>query len=321
MKDQLYKVLIHFNPKFSNYWDTITPCNIGEKPNSLGKYYLNFSSKVPYPYRLDSEGIPLFLLNDNWIYHPTVICQYAIGLYEHIISSSNDRENLTKKFLKQSDWLVKNFIEFEESAFWFLKYDMPEYNLIAPWSSGIVQGEAISILLRANLLKEDISYVEVAKSGLKSFLLDIRKNGFTRHGMKDCLVFEEYPTKKINFSLNGFIFALFGIYDFYLYNKDPIAEDLFLKGIDTLKNKLNEFELGYWSKYSLFYDTIEYPSSYKYHAIHIEMLKSLFFITSVDTFWETSVRWETYLYSLSKKTKSLAKKYIALKKLTAENCL
>jgi heparosan-N-sulfate-glucuronate 5-epimerase len=315
MENQLYKILIHFFPKFGNYWDTITECNISQRPNSLGKYYLNFSSKINYAEKFDEFNIPLYYINDKWIYHPTVICQYALGLYEHINNASQNKQELTKKFLGQSDWLVANYNQVDDSAFWWMNYYMEEYNIGSPWCSAIAQGEAISVLLRAHLLTQNDIYIDSASKALKSFLVLIEKKGFRREFDRDSLLFEEYPSQKMNFALNGFIFSLYGLYDFYLFNQNKLAEELFQKGINTLKNSLTNFDLGYWSKYSLYYDPIDYPASYKYHALHVEMLKSLYFITSEKIFQETSIKWEKYLFSFRSKTKSLLKKYYALNSL------
>ena len=43
------KVLVFYSPKRAVYWNSITKCNIKIKPDSLGKYYLDFSTKVDYP--------------------------------------------------------------------------------------------------------------------------------------------------------------------------------------------------------------------------------------------------------------------------------
>lgn len=313
MNDKIYKILIHFNPKLNNYWDSITPCNISERPKDINKYYLDFSSKAPYPYKMDSCKIPLYYFNRSWTYHPTVICQYALGLYEAITKQTKNQEKLINDFLIQADWLVNNHVLLEESAFWFIGYDMTEYNLTAPWSSGLVQGEAISVLLRANIISQNDKYLQTASKSLKSFLVSIEHNGFTRIIENHYRIFEEYPTNKINFVLNGYIFALYGLYDFILFNKDNLAEKLFTDGTELLIKKLNDFDLSYWSKYSLYYDPIEYPSSYKYHALHIEMLNSLYYITSDSTFLDIINKWEKYRNSYIMRIKSLVKKYSAVK--------
>ncbi len=51
--------------------------------------------------------------------------------------------------------------------------------------------------------------------------------------------------------LNGFIFALFGLYDFYKLTHSEVALDLFNEGIETLKANLKRYDLGYWSRYDL----------------------------------------------------------------------
>lgn len=315
MYNQLYKILIHFYPRFSNYWDTITECSIFQRPKILGKYYLNFSSKIYYPDNFDESNIPIYHLNNQSMYHPTVICQYALGLYEHFLNSNKDKEKFKKYFLSQANWLIDNYYQIDDSAIWLMNYDMKEYKILSPWASALSQGEAISVLLRAHQLTKKSIYCDVALKALNSFSINIKNNGFMRIVDTDSFLYEEYPTQKMNFALNGFIFSLYGLYDFYLFNQNYLAEQLFDKGIITLKRSLQNFDLGYWSKYSLYYDPIEYPASYKYHALHVEMLKSLYFITSEKIFLETSIKWEEYQFSFKKKTKSLIIKYYAMKSL------
>ena len=47
--------------------------------------------------------------------------------------------------------------------------------------------------------------------------------------------YEEYPTTKGNYTLNGFMFTLVGLYDYYKVTGNELAKELYDDGIETLK--------------------------------------------------------------------------------------
>jgi hypothetical protein len=51
--------------------------------------------------------------------------------------------------------------------------------------------------------------------------------------------------------LNGFIFALFGLYDYYRVTQDEHALELFNAGIETLRSKLHLYDTGRVTRYDL----------------------------------------------------------------------
>ena len=65
--------------------------------------------------------------------------------------------------------------------------------------------------------------------------------------------YEEYPSLENEppHVLNGFIFALFGLYDYYKATESEEALELFNQGIKTLKEKINLWDMGFWSRYDL----------------------------------------------------------------------
>lgn len=301
---------MHYWPAIHNYWDSVTPNNCLIKPNLFGEYYLNFISKIPYPFKFDQNNIPMYKLSGEMTYHPTVICQYALGLYQKYFDSSFKNDEIKFKFLLQADWLVNNSIKLNNAAFWKLNYIIDNYQLKKQWCSGLVQGEAISVLLRAYSITHQIYYLNTAESALNSFYVDVNEGGFIRYNDKNLMVLEEYPTHKVNFTLNGHIFAMFGLYDFVLFNKNPKADKLFCEAVETLVNSIDNFDLGYWSKYSLFYDPGEFPCSIKYHLLHIEMLRALFILTGENIFHRILEKWGSYTNSLLCRNKALFKRII-----------
>ena len=82
-KNYLNKIFVFYFPGKAGYWNSITPCCITEKPQQLGRYYLDFSSKADYPDNFSAAGIPQYSFRGQpYIEHPIPIAQYALGLYE-----------------------------------------------------------------------------------------------------------------------------------------------------------------------------------------------------------------------------------------------
>ena len=109
INNYINKVLVFYYPEKAGYWNSITKCCITEKPIELGKYYLDFTSKVDYPEQFSTAGIPLFNYgNQTNIEQPVVIAQYAIGLSSLLAEDNFNNPQLEKKFLNVSNWFVNN---------------------------------------------------------------------------------------------------------------------------------------------------------------------------------------------------------------------
>lgn len=306
----LSKVLMYYFPGVATYWDTITPCQIKGNLSSPGKYYLDFSSKYFYPGNFTKEGVPLFKLNEDIeILNPTVICQYALGIFD----LNNDKEftetGRYKKFLIQADWLVANGQPLRHGLGWYLNYDIPEYDLKSPWISALTQGEAISVLCRAYLLKKEQKYLDCAEQALIPYGYNISEGGL-RNYFNNIPIYEEYPSEKVNIVLNGFIFALFGFYDLYLTNSNKSAKKLFDTGLESLEKIIHYFDVKYWSQYNLYYFPKDYLASYKYHILHIEQLKALYFLTKKDFLKDAYKKWQSYNSRFCYRSRALFNKLV-----------
>lgn len=90
--------------------------------------------------------------------------------------------------------------------------------------------------------------------------------------------------------LNGMMFAVLAIYDYYVYTGDPAAKYLFDKGVVALRNDLPFYDDNGYS----YYDILQTPASEKYHEIHIESLQRLYDITGENVFNEYYHEWSTH---------------------------
>lgn len=316
--DLFNKVSVFYNLNSANYWHTVTRCRITSRPDETGPYFLDFSSKSNYVQKIDPGGVPLFEYEGEIkeTYHPVVICQYALGLFDVYFESGMSNNEIKKKFLAQADWLCKNAFLKDTRAYWHFDYPDIRYGIKPPWFSAMAQGEAISVLCRAFKITGKEEYLKIAEAAQLMFSNSINDGG-VRRLFKGNVIFEEYPADKVTGVLNGFMFALFGLYDLYLANKNNKALSFFNEGVSNLKTLLNYYDLGYWSRYDLFKFPLVNPASFTYHELHIEQLKVLYILTNEKIFLDYSLKWKNYESGYFKKTRALINKIIYLKKINA----
>ena len=87
---------------------------------------------------------------------------------------------------------------------------------------------------------------------MKSFQIEVKNGGVTYTDENKNIWIEEYIMKnEPTHILNGFIWALWGIYDYWLLSSDKNIKILFDKYCDTLSNNIDRYDIGYWSLYEL----------------------------------------------------------------------
>lgn len=322
-----YKIFCYWKipQRFFNQPNIYPQNNIDIQSSSLGKYYISLIYKAkPFIEEdvvslVDKEGIRVLNYGGDigLQYTPVAVSQYALGNYELYLNTKD--EKYKEIFLKQADWLVRNEITTNKGfGIWEYKFDWKPYNIKAPWISAMAQGQAISVLLRAYQLTGDERYFSAAKRALGAFDVDIEMGGVKTVDIDGLIWYEEYPSDPPSHVLNGFIFALLGIYDFYRVTNDAHILDLFNEGIKTLENRLVLYDTGYWTTYDLvirdkndtnyfldpriskninpasYYNILKELASGVYHNIHITQLEILYKITSKNIFKDYAEKWAFY---------------------------
>jgi len=88
--------------------------------------------------------------------------------------------------------------------------------------------------------------MQLAEKVINSFNLEYTSGGVMHQDENGDYWYLEYPANPPAFVLNGFIFGLFGIYDYYRMTNSEKAYNYFKRGIKTLKNNLHKYDMGYW---------------------------------------------------------------------------
>lgn len=285
----------------------------------LGKYCIELQWSIISSHKLDKKGIILYKIpyTNGYNYYPVQIALYALG--NHELYLDRNEEQCLDIFLKHTDWLVNNIVVKEGFGVWEHLFTLPYYNFDRiPWVHGMAQGLALSALLRAyNITNKDV-FLETARKAYGVFEVDIKSGGVRFVDKNGNIWLEEYAILPPPHILNGFIFALFGVYEFYLVTGEKNALDLWENGIKTLENNLNKYDLGYWSLYNLVHS---HPATNHYHTWHIEQLKVLYRLTDKKVFLEYSDRWQKYFDStLNHMKASLKRAKVHLKTHGFRNC-
>jgi hypothetical protein len=241
-------------------------------------------------------------------YNPIAIAQWGLGNYN--LFRQDGSEHRKRKFLSAADWLRGN-LQQNRSGVWVWNHHFDwEYRtpLRAPWYSGLAQGQGISLLVRAYKETGDAAYRDSAERAFGSFLKSVNEGGVMFTDERGDVWVEEYIVSPPTHILNGFFWALWGVHDYLLATGDPKARGLFAKCVQTLRNNLNRYDLGFWSLYEQSGTRLPMVASPFYHQLHIVQLRVMARLTGDEIFAQYAERWQRYARSRAKRTRALCYK-------------
>lgn len=103
------------------------------------------------------------------------------------------------------------------------------------------------------------------------------------------IYFQEFTQKPT--VLNGWIFSVFGLFDFFKISKDPHINEILNLSLCTIKENLPKFDANYWSNYNIDKSIIASPF---YHNLHIAQLEVMYDLFKNEIFKFYSEKWKTY---------------------------
>ena len=292
------------------FWHDTPRANPHATTDKLGEYYMDFGTKSDYSGHHDSLGIPLLDYHGEigLQYNPIAVAQWGLG--NHDLFQCTDSGERKERFLKASDWLC-NHLEQNCWGLWVWNHHFDwEYRdtLKAPWYSGLAQGQGISLLVRAHRATGKSEYLQAAGKAFHSFVVPTEDGGVTFTDKQGNLWFEEYIVSPPTHILNGFMWAAWGVYDYFLATADPAAQHLFHRAVKTLLENLESYDLGFWSLYEQSGTRLKMVASPFYHRLHIVQLQVMHLLTGEEQFRRVADRWESYGRSRAKRTRALCYK-------------
>jgi hypothetical protein len=277
---------------------------------ALGEYYMLFREKADYAGHYDSNGIPMLDYRGviGLQYNPIAIAQWGLANYNQF--SDTHEETRGQKTLKAANWLCDN-LEQNSHGLWVWNHHFDwDYRdtLKAPWSSGLAQGQGLSLLLRTHAHTGDTKYLQAADRAFKALTRPIAEGGVLFEDEEKNLWIEEYLVTPPTHILNGFIWALWGVFDFWRACADASAKEIFDRGVNTLLRNLSRYDTGYWSLYEQSGTRLKMLASPFYHRLHIVQLQIMAKLTGIGLFAETAECWEGYARQRTNRIRALIEK-------------
>lgn len=264
--------------------------------------YMNYSKTVSYKsagrVKLDSNGIPMIKYGDTFQYNPVTLSHYALSVYGSTLPGKPN-----KNF-----WIAVNKLVSIQSLEGAFRYNFSYRHYLLKkayppgWISGMAQGNALSVLARAYSASKRPDIFDAGNKALRFLTVPIEHGG-PLTSMKDLdesldgyLFFEEYVGDgKAIYTLNGYMFTLLGIYDWWQVTDSKEAKYLFNEGIRTLEKILPYYDFGGFSAYDLGHITYEKEIPHaplRYHATHLSLLNCLYSITYSPTLKKYAEHWQ-----------------------------
>jgi hypothetical protein len=256
-----------------DYDFNITLLNYKELPYS--GYSLKGINDTTFP--SDSNGIALFEWNGKYYYHPGVLCKKASELAAAFYDSSDSLH--LNVLLKYVHHLMSQSVEVDGAAYFPIPFD---YNvnqqedglLLAPWFSGMTQGVGLSAMIRTFLITGDSTYLDFSHKVFRTFqrLRGESEPWIAFTDSAGCYWIEEYPVWPPSMTLNGFIWAIYGVYEYFFFTGSKEAQEILVASLRSVRNYIPVFRRpGNPSFYGLRFG--HYAPGY--HMLHIDQLRFL----------------------------------------------
>lgn len=204
-------------------------------------------------------------------------------------SAGGERDTYLRIALNNADWLIDNAVWRDGYAVFEYEFPWQDYNMTPPWRSAMAQGLALQVLIRSYDLTKERKYLDVARGVIKSFYVEVQDGGVTYKTPDAGWWFEEYahPEGVQSKVLNGMMYSLLGILEYYRHTQESDARFLFEQGVLALRGELDAYDADGWS----YYDFSKRRASRHYHETHIAQLRALYAATGDRVFKEFHDEW------------------------------
>lgn len=235
----------------------------------------------------DSSGVRMVRFGDRVYDHPVAQAQYGL-LNLTTYRVTNDPFYLSRA-VAQANRLVSRRVESGGAWFFPYGYDYALHSTSdverAPWYSAMAQGLALALFCRLYSVTHDERWRLDATAAFASLTRGPSSSApwVSRVDANGYLWLEEYPLwppQRSDRTYNGFMYALMGVYEYWLTTRSPAAAQLFGGGIVTVRDFFGWYRQSAW----LSHYCLAHPSqlSAKYHWAHEGLLLSLYSATHLS---------------------------------------
>ena len=263
-----------------DFWPVLTGRDYFHQPQRLGGYfqdrrcyYNDFTGKTVWKGKY-LEGVPALYIPawEKHITFPIMVLQYGLGSVDKFFIEGDKSylDNIANVTL----WLLRNLNseDYLDNHFPVLDTGYQYFSS----NSAMAQGQALSFLIRVKehgLFNEQLAEeLNIRITSIFSNMIrPLEKQGTALKKDSDVYFCEVCRTDDY-VVLNGWIYAIFGLLDYYLCYKDSLAREHLEATLMTLKRELPAYMLPTgWS----YYDNKGRVCSPFYQALHIYLFEAL----------------------------------------------
>jgi len=250
-------------------------------------------------YHLDADGVYLYYPGGGatGYDHPVGQIQFGLGCITSYRTETDParRALFLTRARAQADRLISRRLEVA-GAWWFpYGFDFTHtvhsgVSYAAPWYSGMAQGEALSLFVQLSQLEEltgdeRATYLAAADGAFASLQTDEYDYPWAVNvDSAGYLWIQEYPGAEPgagDYTYNGMIFAMFGLYDYACATGSQAAADLYDACATTISRYFPLLRNTRWFSYYCQTHRIPAPT---YHQHHIELFEQLAWQTGSPDF-------------------------------------
>lgn len=236
-------------------------------------------------YAADSEGVPISTRKGTRYFHPVDYAQQGLRQLASFQLTKDSR------YLERTERIAQELLahsEMSRGGMWFAyPFDFALHGNVsetahAPWYSGMAQGQVLSLFSRLYEVTKSERYADAAVATFKSLApAEISHEPWVSHIVDGYFWIEEYPSPMPDRTLNGYMFAIIGLYDYLQATYDLHVLPYLRASLTTIEDMMKEFEVpGEISFYCLTHKV----QSKIYHQVHIQELKFLAAMASSPSF-------------------------------------
>jgi hypothetical protein len=265
---------------------------VGYEPQPLGRH---FRDGTIHGYPLDLRAKTVSRSADApQLLAPAALAQLALGWWERLLDDDKDAEGV---FLRICDMLSARAASVKGQLVWPYTMPLPKYGIRPPWYSAMAQGQVASVFVRAHLLSGRDALRTIAEDAIEplltetsNYFVDVTNNGpILEEGPPG----EGVPPARSHI-LNGWIYALWGLWDIRVGHGHDSAGKVFHASVDCLRKTLAQYDVGWWTRYDLMPMRVPHLAKPFYHRLHVNQTEMMYRMTGWSDFRSASRQWAAY---------------------------
>jgi glycosyltransferase involved in cell wall biosynthesis len=199
---------------------------------------------------LDAQGVALSSQAGLSVYDPATIVRAALAYWNQFCATQ--QEHYRQHFLSQARWLADQQQRVGKVAGgWSVSRLAAAAEKDGASLSASVQGQALSVLVRAYRLTGEEGFLQSAARALEPLRRDIFEGGVSAPLGESGVFFQDEATYPATHAFTGCAFALLGLYEYLAVVDDTTAAQLVERCWQALRPALDEFDTGFWTRPAL----------------------------------------------------------------------